>query len=290
MERIRSGVYGLDNLIDGGLLPYSNTVVIGPSGAGKTTVCTHFIRRGLENRHDGIFISLDENKEQIINEVKQMGWTEVDNYIEEGRLVFIDASGKKFKKFIDTELADFVATWEGSKTRIIIDPLTPVVWSIENPYKQRNVLSNMFKLFRKVGTVIATLEEHNKFGDLSGPEVVIPMYLADTVIHLNYRPLSKDNYRAIQVIKSRNTRHYEGQRPYRILNAMGVVIDVPEKSDATTKFDVEAFRNKTQAIIKKKQLPSVIRKHILEILNAMGPEDMMKFTPEKFVDIISSSY
>ena len=66
MRKIRSGVYGLNPLLDGGVNENSTTVVIGRSGAGKTTLATQFIRRGLQDGQEGIFVSLDENKEQII--------------------------------------------------------------------------------------------------------------------------------------------------------------------------------------------------------------------------------
>ena len=77
MRKIRSGILGLNPLIDGGINENSTTVVIGASGAGKTTFATQFIRMGLEQGQEGIFVSLDENKEQIIREAVEMGWSEV---------------------------------------------------------------------------------------------------------------------------------------------------------------------------------------------------------------------
>ena len=72
MRKIKSGVVGLDSLVDGGLNELSTTVVIGTSGAGKTTFVTQFLRRGLEQNHDALFVSLDENQEQIIKEAVEI--------------------------------------------------------------------------------------------------------------------------------------------------------------------------------------------------------------------------
>ncbi|MFQ6059684.1 MAG: RAD55 family ATPase [Thermoplasmata archaeon] len=58
MKKIKSGIYGLNELIDGGMNENSTTVVIGSSGAGKTTFATQFIRRGLEEGQEGIFVRL----------------------------------------------------------------------------------------------------------------------------------------------------------------------------------------------------------------------------------------
>ncbi|MDG6221442.1 MAG: ATPase domain-containing protein, partial [Candidatus Thermoplasmatota archaeon] len=60
MQKLSTGVYGLNPLLGGGINPNSTTVVIGSSGAGKTTMATQFLRRGLEKGEDGIFITLDE--------------------------------------------------------------------------------------------------------------------------------------------------------------------------------------------------------------------------------------
>ena len=187
MLKIRSGVYGLNQLLDGGINENTVTAVIGASGAGKTTFATYFLKRGLEDGEDAIFITLDEPPDQIIKEVREMGWEEIDRFIDEGSMVFIDASGKQFSDFIRKELANFVEDWKGHGARIVIDPLTPVLWSVKEKYEQRELVSYFLRETRKVGTVLCTLEEHGVSSDLSSPELVIPMYLADNVIHLRYR-------------------------------------------------------------------------------------------------------
>ena len=92
VDKIRTGVYGLNSIMEGGLNKNSTTVVIGASGAGKTTFALQFVRRGLEEGQEGVFISLDEAQAQIINEAEAMGWSNIRSHIEAGKLVFIDAS------------------------------------------------------------------------------------------------------------------------------------------------------------------------------------------------------
>src|SRR5207245_11271839 len=80
LRKIRSGIYGLNPLLDCGVNENSTTVVIGRSGAGNTTLATQFIRRGLQEGQEGVFVSLDENKEQIIREAVEMGWADILEY------------------------------------------------------------------------------------------------------------------------------------------------------------------------------------------------------------------
>ena len=224
MHKIRSGIYGLNSLMDGGINEKSTTVVIGSPGAGKTTFATQFIKRGLEEDQSGIFVSLDENQDQIIKEAVERGWTEINDFIDSGLLLFIDASGKEFSTFIREELPGFVNEWEGANARIAIDPLTPVVWAIQERYEQRELLSFLLKEMRKIGTVLCTLEEHGFKGDLSGQETIIPMYLADCVIHLKYIRGKGEVSRNLEIVKCRNSRHSKKAHMYKILHGFGIVL------------------------------------------------------------------
>jgi KaiC/GvpD/RAD55 family RecA-like ATPase len=224
MKKIKTGVFGLNPLLDGGINENSTTAVIGSSGAGKTTFAIQFIRKGLESGQEGIFVSLDENKEQIIREAVEMGWEEIMTYLKEDALVFIDASGKDFSKFIRKELDTFVSDWKGVGARIAIDPLTPVIWSVEDNYEQRELISLLLKQTRKVGTVLCTLEEHGTESNLSGKETIIPMYLADCVIHLRYKAMEGMGSRMLKIVKCRNSYHSEEFHPYRIISGLGLVI------------------------------------------------------------------
>jgi KaiC/GvpD/RAD55 family RecA-like ATPase len=228
MKKIKTGVFGLNPLIDGGINENSTTAVIGGSGAGKTTFAIQFIRKGLEAGQEGIFVSLDENKEQIIREAVEMGWNEIMNYLKEDTLVFIDASGKDFSKFIRKELDTFVSDWKGVGARIAIDPLTPVIWSVQDNYDQREMISLLLKQTRKVGTVLCTLEEHGTEGNLSGRETIIPMYLADCVIHLRYKAMEGAGSRKLKIVKCRNSWHSEEFHPYRIISGLGLVVQQGE--------------------------------------------------------------
>lgn len=149
MKKIKSGVYGLNALLDGGINSDSTTAIIGAAGAGKTTFAIQFIRRGLEEGKECVFVSLDENKEQIIQEAVEMGWEEILDFLDDEMLSFIDASGKDFVKFIREEFPPFVEEWKGAEARIAIDPLTPVIWAIKEPYEQREVISTLFKLSKR---------------------------------------------------------------------------------------------------------------------------------------------
>jgi KaiC/GvpD/RAD55 family RecA-like ATPase len=288
MRKIRSGVYGLNALLDGGINENSTTVVIGASGAGKTTLATQFIRRGLEDGQEGIFVSLDENKEQIIKEAIEMGWSEILEYIEREQLVFIDASGRDFATFIKQELPSFVEDWKGANARIVVDPLTPVLWANSDRYEQRDLIGFMLKETRRVGTVLATLEEHGPASDLAGNETVIPMYLADCVIHLRYRALDEGADRRLKIVKCRNSRHSERSHPYSIIKGLGVIVSrggEPAKDERRVSAQL-----KTELAKVSQALPKEVRDRIERAISDIRDSDLRSIDPDDLVEDIASEY
>lgn len=289
MKKIKSGIYGLNPLLDGGINENSATVVIGCSGAGKTTLATQFIRRGLESGQEGIFVSLDENKEQIIKEAIEMGWKKIVDYIEEEHLVFIDASGKEFATFIKKELPAFVADWKGANARISIDPLTPVMWSTIDRYEQRELIGFMLKETRKVGTVLATLEEHGTSGDLSGNETVIPMYLADCVIHLrSYMTPNAGLERRLKILKCRSSRHSKMEHPYTIVKGLGLIVNPGKVRPLHSKIIPDSLKKLLED--NKSKIPSKVHQRLIEAVDELRDDDFSDISAEDLIKEIITEY
>jgi circadian clock protein KaiC len=285
VRKIRSGVYGLNPLLDGGVNENSTTVVIGRSGAGKTTLATQFIRRGLQDGQEGIFVSLDENKEQIIREAVEMGWSDILEYLDDELLVFIDASGREFSNFIRKELPAFVADWKGSAARIVIDPLTPVLWSTKDLYEQRDLIGYMFKQTRKVGTVLCTLEEHGQ-ADLAGSETVIPMYLADCVVHLRFNSNDADPSRLLKIVKCRNSRHSPSAHPFQIVRGLGIVVQGSDGGRPVTSKTPSQLRQ----LLLTRSIPKNVRESLDKSLDGLTDADFRGLKPEEILELILQEY
>ena len=285
MKKIKSGIFGLNPLLDGGINENSTTVVIGRSGAGKTTFATQFIRRGLMDGQEGIFVSLDENKEQIIREAVEMGWSDILDYLRDELLVFIDASGREFSNFIRKELPAFVEDWKGSNARIAVDPLTPVMWSTKDNYEQRDLIGFMLKQTRKVGTVLCTLEEHGG-GDLTSPETVIPMYLADCVIHLRYSAEGADADRELKIVKARSSRHSRHAHPYHIIRGLGLIVEAGEYTRSTS----TKIPSQLRQLLQKPDVPRAVADRVERLLEGLTDDDFRNLKPEQLLDLIRHEY
>ncbi len=295
MLKIRSGIYGLNPLMDGGINENTTTVVIGSSGAGKTTFATQFLRRGLESKEDAIFITLDESPKQIIQESKLMGWDDIEDYLENEQMVFVDAGGKQFSKFIQKELAEFVDEWVGHRARIVIDPLTPVLWSVEDKYGQRELVSFLLRETRKIGTVLCTIEEHGVMGDLSGPEIIIPMYLADNVIHLRYKSHESPEKRDLKIVKCRSSKHSRAWHPYGIVKGVGIYI-LPVEDTTKKAEDAERAKGIIEEMLsripqeKTARLPGKALTNLYRTVETLLKEDSWDVDPEGLIHLILQEY
>ncbi|MFQ5911162.1 MAG: RAD55 family ATPase [Thermoplasmata archaeon] len=295
MRKIRSGIYGLNPLMDGGVNQNTTTVVIGSSGAGKTTFATQFLRRGLESGEDAVFITLDEAPAQIVQESRLMGWEDIEDYLEIEQMVFVDAGGKQFSKFIQKELAEFVDEWAGHRARIVIDPLTPVLWSVEDKYGQRELVSFLLRETRKIGTVLCTLEEHGVMGDLSGPEIIIPMYLADNVIHLRYKSHESPEKRDLKILKCRSSKHSRAWHPYGIMKGVGLYVLGLEDTSKKAK-DAERARRTIEEIMgkipqeKTSELSGKALANIYRTVDTLLKEDSWDIDPERLIQLILQEY
>jgi KaiC/GvpD/RAD55 family RecA-like ATPase len=300
MEKITTGIYGLNPLLNGGLNKNSVTTVVGATGTGKTTFVTQFLHRGLENGEEAIYITLEEYKEQILRESAEMGWGDLKDYMDDGSLVFIEAGGMEFSDFIKEELPEFVSEWEGIHARIAIDPLTPIVWTAQDKYRQRELISTLFNETKKVGTVISTLEEHGTFGDLSGPETIIPMYLSDAVIHLRYlaHPAEPQLDRLkgfgmaqvdtrMRIVKSRSSWHSTISHPYSIFKGVGIVIEGVDIGIESKRFPDDL---KANLVAKFEKLPKDYRDKLIGMVENLSDQDIGTMNPSQLISLILNEY
>ncbi|ABN70221.1 putative circadian clock protein, KaiC [Staphylothermus marinus F1] len=90
IERIPTGVKGLDEILRGGIPRGFVVAVVGEPGTGKTVFCIHFIGKGLEMGDKGIYVTTEESRESIIRQAAMFN-IDLRKYLDEGNLVIIDA-------------------------------------------------------------------------------------------------------------------------------------------------------------------------------------------------------
>ncbi len=287
MGRIETGIFGLDQLIEGGLNEKSTVVIVGSSGTGKTTFGVQFLMHGIENGEQGLFVSLEETPEQIMKEAEAIGIDLRKHY--EKDLFFIHLKGKNFKKMVEEQLPQLVKARSDYdiRTRVVIDPITPVLWATEDKLEQRELIGKLFYTLRELGVVISTVEEHTKPGEAVGEDVLLPIYLADGALHLEYYPIGGAFNRTLKVIKMRGTHHGEGVYPYMFVRGMGVIVRA-----SGTDIAVEPGQEYNEIFDKAIQTAETGQapKPLLSRLKKMKESWDYDYSPEEALHIVFDSY
>ncbi len=286
-ERFPTGIFGLDQLVDGGLRENTALVVVGSSGTGKSTFAMQFLMRGIEEGEQGLYITLEEPPEQIIREGEIMGFPMKRHHDKE--LFFIHLKGQNFKKMVDDQLPQLVKARADFdiRTRVVVDPMTPLIWASPDKLEQRELVSKLFETVKKLGAVLATVEEHAQPGVTVGEDVLLPLYLADGAVHLEYYPIGGAFNRTLKVLKMRGTHHGEGVYPYMFIRGVGIVVRassaemvVEEGKSYDEVFD-EAL--KTAEFIKAPE-------HVVQKITAMKDHWDYDYSPEEALQIIFDTY
>jgi circadian clock protein KaiC len=73
--RISTGVPGLDDILNGGLIPNRVYLIEGVPGAGKTTLGLHFLLEGVRRGEPGLYITLSETAAELAAVAQSHHWS-----------------------------------------------------------------------------------------------------------------------------------------------------------------------------------------------------------------------
>lgn len=75
MDRVRTGIEGLDQLLYGGFLRGDAILVAGAPGSGKTSIGMQFLYNGITKfQEPGLFVTFEEFPARIYRDAASLGW------------------------------------------------------------------------------------------------------------------------------------------------------------------------------------------------------------------------
>jgi KaiC/GvpD/RAD55 family RecA-like ATPase len=73
-EKVKTGIPGIDNMLEGGLIPGRPYVVSGTSGTGKTAVAMRFLLEGASAGEQVLYVAMDEPPNEVKANMESFGW------------------------------------------------------------------------------------------------------------------------------------------------------------------------------------------------------------------------
>lgn len=131
MERLSTGISGLDALIEGGIPTGFSVLLAGHPGTGKTILAAHFLYEGLNKGENGLYVSFSESKEQFFVNMEKLGMNFRD-FEQHEKLAFLDFASTTREGMRDS-FDEILTTIRGTNVkRMVIDSITAIGHSYRN--------------------------------------------------------------------------------------------------------------------------------------------------------------
>ena len=220
---LATGIAPFDALLGGGIDSGSSTLIIGPSGTGKSLIAITFAIAAIQRGEQAALFIFDEELGLLFDRMKKL---RID-------LQELKASGKLRIEQIDA--AELSPGEFSHRVRRTVDEehIRTVVIDSLNGYQaamtdEKSVVLHIHELLQylnRQGTAtFLTMAQHGLVGTMTTPTDVT--YIADNVILLRYFEALGRVRRAISCIKKRTGSHEETIREFHVSNK-GLTVDEP---------------------------------------------------------------
>ena len=224
--RVPTGVPGLDDLVGGGFWRGSTSLVMGTTGAGKTSLGLQFILEGLRRDESVLYVNFQENPIELQRHFDSILGEEILSAEQLASLHLI----YKFpiEMHIDSIVSDIMeAVTRDGVRRVVIDAIDDLEQVAESTRRLQDFLFSISETFmlHQVTTVF-TLEGSFEELHSQGGFPFRVSQLSDTLITLTNDVRKPGRRRLLRVVKSRNSEHTEDAHPIT-LNQSGVSVASP---------------------------------------------------------------
>ena len=221
---VTTGSAELDQMLGGGLSPGTSTLLLGPSGVGKTTTAMRCMHAALERGERANYYLFDEGLSTLLMRSKALGM-DVESYIQNGQLRIsqvdpAELSPGEFASNVVDAVAGFGASF------VVIDSLNAYLQAMPG---QRHLLLHMHELLtflnhRSVTTMLV-VGQHGVVGAMRS-ELDLS-YLSDAVLLFKFFESDGAVHSAITAVKSRTFQNQRTIREFRLAPGVGIEIGEP---------------------------------------------------------------
>ena len=222
-ENLPSGVAELDSLFNGGVQRGTSTLVVGPTGCGKSTLCSQFVLSAAKRGEKSAIFTFDETRQSFTVRSRGLGM-DIDPYFDDGTIYLeqVDPAELSPGEFVHRIRAGV----EEKKWRIVvIDSLNGLLNSMSEEQALTVQLHELLSYLNQVGVAsFMVLAQYGILGSaISSPTDV--SYLADNVLLLRYFEAGGEVRQAISVMKRRSGPHERSIRELQMTSGKLIIGD-----------------------------------------------------------------
>ena len=213
-ELVSSGIEQLDGMLDGGFRCGTTTLVLGPSGAGKTTLGLHYLA-ATPKKARGLLFGFYETPARIREKASRLN-LDLGKRMDKGELeVLWQPSTEQNVDALAQRLLDAVA--RTSASRVFIDGLDGFQRATIHPERVHHVFTAVANELRVRGvTTLYTFEVPKFIGPGLDTPVTGVSALAENLIYLRFVELRSHLYRLLSILKVRDSSYDSSLREFHI--------------------------------------------------------------------------
>ncbi|HVL29300.1 MAG TPA: ATPase domain-containing protein [Sphingomicrobium sp.] len=208
-----SGIPALDDLVGGGIDYGTSTLVIGPSGTGKSTLAFQFAYAAMQRGEKALVISFDETRRIFEHRMSGLGM-ELEPLKGDGRFTYRQVDPAELSP---GELTGIVRDHVESRgvSVVILDSLSGYQQAMpEEQYMLLQMHEILTYLNQQNVLTFLILTQSGMVGQMQNP--VDLTYLSDSVLLLRYFEAQGELRRALSAIKKRTGHHEPAIREFKI--------------------------------------------------------------------------
>ena len=220
IEKVRTGIQGLDEVTGGGLPQGRPTLICGSAGCGKTLLSMEFLVSGATLYDEpGVFIAFEETPEDLAKNVRSLGFN-LDDLAAQGKLAvdYIHIDRTEIDEVGEFDLEGLfirlgMAIDSVNAKRVVLDTIETLFSSFTNAAILRSEIRRLFGWLKDRGVTAVITGER---GDGQLTRQGLEEYVSDCVILLDHRVIEQMSTRRLRIVKYRGTSHGTNEYPFLI--------------------------------------------------------------------------
>jgi len=214
--RIDSGVPGLDSLMNGGISSGEATIILGPSGAGKTIFGLRFVTEGLLRGDRCLYVTFQDTTDQLIKMAAGFGWDLAAAQASGQLVVHHVPLGELDLDMLTSRIRSDLVDSPSPVHRVVIDSLAELVSAARETERFLAYARSLTGLIRAAGATLVITSETATLGPTAEPAAGGVTFLFHNLIQLRYIELNSATGRALNIVKMRNSNHAKNLYQFEI--------------------------------------------------------------------------
>jgi len=226
MTRIKTGVPGIDDILNGGLIGDRLYLVEGDPGAGKTTLALQFLLEGVKAGEKCLYVALSESKSELVAGAESHGWS-LDG------IEILELTATEKHLLVDTQVTMYspseIELSETTKTvlevfarlqpkRVVFDSLSELRLLAQSSLRYRRQILALKQFFIGKSCTVLLLDD----GTAEGPDLQLQSIAHGVITLEQLSPIYGAERRRLRVLKLRGSSYRGGYHDF-IINEEGLV-------------------------------------------------------------------